>query len=638
MQNYKRKISNSTIITAVLIVLVIALFIAVIIKDRADENGTPGTQNGTLSSGSSNSGGDNNGQNKPPANSTPAPEPVWHEQAEQDVKPTSYTVSYTPPANVEIPYYIKVNRAMCTVTVYGIDENGAYSIPVRAFVCSVGKAGDETIEGEYAIHEPFGTTWCYMVDGTYSQYAYRIHNGYMFHVVPYFTTDKSSLETEEYNKLGTPASLGCVRLSTADAKWIYDNCVVGTKVLIYDDTENPGPLGKPNAIKIPVGHEYAGWDPTDPDEQNPWNAFSPRIEASDITVSAGTEIDILQDVRAFDTCGNDISGSIYWYGKYTTDLEGSYSVTYAVIDAIGRSAEKTVTIHVTPYEENSKPAAAKVSYYAVIEDDNIQTDVKSEFALFLSRDDGSVLLDKKSTQRIYPASIVKIMTLLVSLENLTDMNERLVITQETYDALVRRDASMSKLPIGVPIKVIDLLHGSFMPSGADASVTLANRIAGSESAFAELMNQKAAAIGMTDTHYVNATGLDEDGQYTTCSDIAKLLDYALNNAMFRQIFTTTSYTTEAFDTEPNGVTLRSTMFNALPTSEFESGIHILGGKTGYTDNAGLCLASIAKSNKTENEYILVTMKAPGSYWDEPYPSHVGDAVTVYGNVHEYKKN
>ncbi len=293
---------------------------------------------------------------------TPGKEPVWYENSAPSVE----TSTYTPPADAEFPYYIKVNRALCTVTVYGIDAGGQYTVPVKAFACSVGKEGDETILGEYSIHEPFGTTWCYMVDGTWSQYAYRIERGYMFHVVPFFEKSKDSLETLEYNKLGSPASLGCVRLTTADAKWIFDHCKAGTKTLIYDDPDSPGPLGKPDTIKIPADHEWAGWDPTDPDENNPWRNASPRIEAADISAAAGMGTDIFQNVKAYDTCGNDITEKLYWYGKYTFDIPGTYDVTFGVTDAIGKNTEKTITITVGEgsggeASATSPPSAAPVS-------------------------------------------------------------------------------------------------------------------------------------------------------------------------------------------------------------------------------------------------------------------------------------
>lgn len=90
--------------------------------------------------------------------------------------------------------------------------------------------------------------------------------------MPYEKKDKSTLEWWEYDKLGTKASLGCIRLKVVDAKWIYDNCVPGTKVEFYTSS-NPGPLGKPTAQKISEDEEVRGWDPTDPDANNPWRNY-----------------------------------------------------------------------------------------------------------------------------------------------------------------------------------------------------------------------------------------------------------------------------------------------------------------------------------------------------------------------------
>lgn len=170
------------------------------------------------------------------------------------------------------PYYIMVNRAQCTVTVYELGANGYYSVPVKAMVCSIGREGHETPLGTW----PLGwkSAWTYMVDGSYGQYSSCIVGGILFHSVCYYRKDPSSLMTHEYNGLGAPASLGCVRLQVADAKWIFDNCAQGTLVTIYDGTD-PGPLGKPDRLVdgIDPDHSACGWDPTDPREENPWNAI-----------------------------------------------------------------------------------------------------------------------------------------------------------------------------------------------------------------------------------------------------------------------------------------------------------------------------------------------------------------------------
>lgn len=167
------------------------------------------------------------------------------------------------------PYYIMVNRAQSTVTVYELDEEGYYTVPVKAMVCSTGRKGHATPTGTFTIGGRW--TWLHMIDNSYGQYATQIKGNILFHSVCYTKKDPSTLMTEEYNGLGEPASLGCVRLQTADAKWIYDNCARGTKVTVYDDAEDPGPLGKPDKLVDHISEEEAnGWDPTDPREDNPW--------------------------------------------------------------------------------------------------------------------------------------------------------------------------------------------------------------------------------------------------------------------------------------------------------------------------------------------------------------------------------
>ena len=168
------------------------------------------------------------------------------------------------------PYYILVNRKGNCVTVYGLDPAGYYSIPVRAMVASTGKPGCETPPGTFSISNR--AAWMYMADGSYGQYATRFNGAILFHSVCYKKKDPSTLMTYEYNALGDFASLGCVRLQTGDAKWIFDNCPQGTKVTIYD-ADSPGPLGKPDTLVSQIADgQPGGWDPTDPRAENPWKS------------------------------------------------------------------------------------------------------------------------------------------------------------------------------------------------------------------------------------------------------------------------------------------------------------------------------------------------------------------------------
>ena len=170
----------------------------------------------------------------------------------------------------EFPYYIKVNRRQNCITVYTSDENGEYTVPYKAMICSTGLYNATP---RVTFHLSTKYLWRELYGKVYGQYATRITGGVLFHSVPYYKKSKSALCTEKYNKLGQQASMGCVRLTVEDAKWIADNCPSGTTVEIYED-DDPGPLGKPEAAHIDTDSPNKGWDPTDPDVANPWHQLS----------------------------------------------------------------------------------------------------------------------------------------------------------------------------------------------------------------------------------------------------------------------------------------------------------------------------------------------------------------------------
>lgn len=166
-------------------------------------------------------------------------------------------------------YYIKVNCQMNTVTVYGRDGDGAYTQPLRAMICSTGP--DTPQEGVYDIAWMKSWDWLSLFGNVYGCYVTQIDGNILFHSVPYLTMyDRGSLEYWEYDRLGTAASMGCVRLQVADAKWIYDNRDEIAGVEFYS-SDVAGPLGKPDLVPIGSDRERRGWDPTDPDEANPWH-------------------------------------------------------------------------------------------------------------------------------------------------------------------------------------------------------------------------------------------------------------------------------------------------------------------------------------------------------------------------------
>ena len=164
-------------------------------------------------------------------------------------------------------YYVIVNYSSNVVTVYEKYAEGNYTVPVKAMVCSTGSATPRG--GVYKLKRS-RYRWRALFGNVYGQYAVPIVGNILFHSVPYTTNgDPSSLEYWEYDKLGTTASAGCIRLTVADAIWIYSNCGTGTQVEFSASAANP--LGKPSARKISGYTDLRGYDPTDPISSNPWN-------------------------------------------------------------------------------------------------------------------------------------------------------------------------------------------------------------------------------------------------------------------------------------------------------------------------------------------------------------------------------
>ena len=243
----------------------------------------------------------------------------------------------------EFPYYIKVNKSTNSITVYAKDVAGEYTVPLRTFRCSTGKNtpnGLQKIRNHNAWNGLYGD-----YEGLWSSW---IVSFFLFHSVPYYHRTHDSLNVKYYNEFGTTCSGGCVRLQALNAKWIYDNCPVGTQVEFYYDEENPGPLGLQEAIRLPEGLK---WDPTDPLEENPWLFGGvPEIHdaPSELHVAlGGEEPDFLAGVTGTDTLGNDISGSV----RVKTDLDlnapGRYLAVYSLTDA----SYKTVYAYCTIYVE-----------------------------------------------------------------------------------------------------------------------------------------------------------------------------------------------------------------------------------------------------------------------------------------------
>ncbi len=241
--------------------------------------------------------------------------------------------------------------------------------------------------------------------------------------------------------------------------------------------------------------------------------------------------------------------------------------------------------------------------------------VKSHNILLYNLDEDKVLYAKNSTDKISIASLTKIMTALVAIENIPDLNSQVTVTKKAFEDT--KEYSLAGFKVGDKVTYLDLLYGTILPSGAEAATQLALSVSKTIPDFALLMNEKAKSLGMTNTSYSNPIGRDDPNNYSTLEDLSKLLKYALTNEAFSKIYTSKSYTTT------NNLTFDSTLKTAATRYKLNV-TNILGSKSGYTDAAGLCLSSIATYNGVN--YLLLTANAPYSYGN---PLHVKDAINIY---------
>ncbi len=249
--------------------------------------------------------------------------------------------------------------------------------------------------------------------------------------------------------------------------------------------------------------------------------------------------------------------------------------------------------------------------------------LSSREAILLRRG-GAVLGEENADESIYPASLTKMMTVLLAAENFDDLDASVTLDEELFSPLWAANASLAGFEPGEVVTVRDLLYGAMLPSGAECCAAIAQALDGSEVAFADRMNRRARDLGMENTHFVNATGLQDSDHRSTVRDLALLLDAALDNPTFREVFTAPRYSTSPTNLHPDGITVYSSALSLFQDADLGR-MTLLGGKTGFTDEAGLCLATLAEADGAE--YILVTAGAPGQSHTDT--AHARDAAAVY---------
>lgn len=238
-------------------------------------------------------------------------------------------------------------------------------------------------------------------------------------------------------------------------------------------------------------------------------------------------------------------------------------------------------------------------------------DVVSGNGIFIDVAEERILAQKDAGARISPASMTKILTILVAAEHITDLDDTFEITLDITDYSYVNDCSNAGFSVGEKVTVRDLFYGTILPSGADAAVGLAVYTAGSHEAFVELMNEKIEELGLSKTsHFTNCVGLYNENHYSTVYDMAVMLKAACDNSFCREVLAAHTYTTSKTEQHPDGITISNWFLRRIEDKDTHG--EVLCAKTGFVVQSGNCSASLGVG-KDGKEYICVTAQSTSSW-------------------------
>lgn len=237
-------------------------------------------------------------------------------------------------------------------------------------------------------------------------------------------------------------------------------------------------------------------------------------------------------------------------------------------------------------------------------------EINSKNAILYNMNDKSVIYEKNSDEKVQIASLTKIVTAITVIENTEDLSKEVIITSEMLKGL--DGYAKAGFKVGDKLTYLDLLYALMLPSAADAAQALAISTSGSIEEFSNLMNKKVSEIGVVNSKFDNPVGMDSENNYSTASDLAKILIYSLENETFKTIFNSNTYKIDSLD-----LTVKKTL------ASYKTDISIIeGAKTGFTYDAGLCLASTSTLEGVD--YLLITLGA-----DINSEYHAKDTINIY---------
>ena len=249
-------------------------------------------------------------------------------------------------------------------------------------------------------------------------------------------------------------------------------------------------------------------------------------------------------------------------------------------------------------------------------------DIVSNYVIFIDVDTGNILMRRNATERMNPASMTKVLTLLVAVEHIDNLDDTFTITGDITDYCFVHDCSVAGFEKGDTVTVRDLLYGTILPSGADAALGLATYVAGSEEAFVKMMNEKLEELGLSGSaHFTNCVGLYDENHYCSVYDMAVIMENAITNETCRNVLSAHTYQTSPTQREPEGLIISNWFLRRI--EDKDTGGEVLCGKTGYVNQSGNCAVSYG-IDKAGKKYICVTAKCELGGW-----KCIGDHVRMY---------
>lgn len=292
-------------------------------------------------------------------------------------------------------------------------------------------------------------------------------------------------------------------------------------------------------------------------------------------------------------------------------MNPAVSETEGVNQTQGIQVDAETSIENAPEGETDLETA--VLYAASVSENTmpLDADIISTQAILIDLKTDTILAERDMDAVISPASMTKVLTLLVAAEHITDLDDTFTMPIEITDFCYQNDCSCVGFMDGETVTVRDLLYGTILPSGGDAAMGLAEYVAGSQEAFVDMMNAKLQELGLSDTaHFTNCIGTYDANHHCTIYDMAMIMEAAMDNELCKEVLSAHTYTTSLTTEHPEGIMISNWFLRRI--EDKDAGGQVVCGKTGYVVESGNCAVSYALG-EDGNEYILATANSSSSW-------------------------